>query len=98
MDGMADELSSLRWQAGAACARPSYNSEWWFPEQGPHTKEEQVLIDKAKSICSRCEVRKACLDYAMSEDIRFGIWGGKTVNQRAKLKRLRRHGGKWIGS
>ncbi|WP_407672362.1 WhiB family transcriptional regulator [Parafrankia discariae] len=31
---------------------------------------------EAKRICSGCEVRAECLEYALENDERFGIWGG----------------------
>ena len=30
----------------------------------------------AKTICTTCEVRGECLEYALQNDERFGIWGG----------------------
>lgn len=32
--------------------------------------------------CDRCEVRQQCLDYAVSEGIEIGVWGGLTERQR----------------
>lgn len=31
---------------------------------------------RAQKLCARCPVRDACLDYALTNDIRHGIWGG----------------------
>ena len=36
----------------------------------------------AKAICDLCEVREECLKYALEHDERFGIWGGKTEQER----------------
>jgi WhiB family redox-sensing transcriptional regulator len=33
-------------------------------------------------------VRAECLEYALEEDERFGIWGGMSERERRKLKRL----------
>ncbi|MBU3751599.1 MAG: WhiB family transcriptional regulator, partial [Mycobacterium sp.] len=38
-------------------------------------------------ICLGCEVRDACLDYALANDERFGIWGGLSERERRRLKR-----------
>ena len=39
----------------------------------------------ARALCSRCPVEQACLDYAITEDLTEGIWGGTTPTQRARL-------------
>ena len=39
--------------------------------------------------CERCEVRTDCLDYAVTEGIEIGVWGGLTERQRrAHVRRL----------
>lgn len=42
---------------------------------------------KAKRICLGCEVRDSCLEYALANDERFGIWGGLSERERRRLKR-----------
>ena len=69
-----DEL----WQEKALCAQT--DPEAFFPEKGGSTRE-------AKRICQGCEVRDACLDYALAHDERFGIWGGLSERERRRLKR-----------
>ena len=41
----------------------------------------------AKRICQGCEVRAECLEYALANDERFGLWGGLSERERRKLKR-----------
>jgi WhiB family transcriptional regulator, redox-sensing transcriptional regulator len=69
-----DEL----WQEKALCAQT--DPEAFFPEKGGSTRE-------AKRICQGCEVRDACLEYALAHDERFGIWGGLSERERRRLKR-----------
>lgn len=69
-----DEL----WQERALCAQT--DPEAFFPEKGGSTRE-------AKRICQGCEVRDACLEYALAHDERFGIWGGLSERERRRLKR-----------
>ena len=66
------------WQERALCAQT--DPEAFFPEKGGSTRE-------AKRICQGCEVRNACLDYALAHDERFGIWGGLSERERRRLKR-----------
>ena len=42
---------------------------------------------ETKRICSGCEVRAQCLEYALAHDERFGIWGGLSERERRRLKR-----------
>ncbi len=72
-DAVEDE-----WQDRALCAQT--DPEAFFPEKGGSTRE-------AKRICSGCEVKADCLEYALHNDERFGIWGGMSERERRRLKR-----------
>lgn len=41
----------------------------------------------AVRICQGCPVQEECLDYALTNDIDFGVWGGLTERQRRSLRR-----------
>jgi WhiB family redox-sensing transcriptional regulator len=41
----------------------------------------------AKRICQTCTVQTECLEYALANDERFGIWGGLSERERRRLKR-----------
>lgn len=73
-----DDDETLGWQTDALCAQT--DPEAFFPEKGGSTRE-------AKRICDGCEVRSECLDYALANDERFGIWGGMSERERRKLRR-----------
>lgn len=75
--GVEDE-AELSWQERALCAQT--DPEAFFPEKGGSTRE-------AKKVCVSCEVRAECLEYALENDERFGIWGGLSERERRKLKR-----------
>ena len=66
------------WQEQALCAQT--DPEAFFPEKGGSTRE-------AKRICQACAVRDECLEYALLNDERFGIWGGLSERERRRLKR-----------
>lgn len=72
------DLGLLAWQEHALCAQT--DPEAFFPEKGGSTRE-------AKKVCQTCEVRRECLEYALANDERFGIWGGLSERERRKLKR-----------
>lgn len=75
--GSEDE-TVLAWQADALCAQT--DPEAFFPEKGGSTRE-------AKRICESCEVTAECLEYALQNDERFGIWGGLSERERRKLRK-----------
>lgn len=76
--GVADDEAIIGWQERALCAQT--DPEAFFPEKGGSTRE-------AKKVCVSCDVRSECLDYALENDERFGIWGGLSERERRKLKR-----------
>ena len=76
--GLFTEAPEPRWQDRALCAQT--DPEAFFPEKGGSTRE-------AKRICTTCEVRAECLEYALEHDERFGIWGGLSERERRRLKR-----------
>jgi len=45
------------------------------------------LILATKKVCLACEVRSDCLEYALANDERFGIWGGLSERERRRLKK-----------
>lgn len=46
-------------------------------------------IDRAKLVCSSCRVRTMCLDYALRTKQKFGVWGGKTEEERRHISTAR---------
>ena len=80
--GMAEQVLPdplLEWQERALCAQT--DPESFFPEKGGSTRE-------AKKVCLSCEVRVECLEYALANDERFGIWGGLSERERRRLKKF----------
>ncbi len=78
IEGQGD-TEEQEWQERALCAQT--DPEAFFPEKGGSTRE-------AKRICSGCDVKAECLDYALAHDERFGIWGGLSERERRRLRRL----------
>jgi WhiB family transcriptional regulator, redox-sensing transcriptional regulator len=69
------------WMDRALCAET--DPEAFFPEKGGSTRD-------AKLVCRSCEVRAECLEYALANDERFGIWGGLSERERRRLRAQRR--------
>jgi WhiB family redox-sensing transcriptional regulator len=74
---------TLDWQDSAACA--TTDPEVFFPPTGD-------IAETARNVCKGCEVRLECLAYAMEHEpqwlnrhYRYGVWGGLTPTERARL-------------
>ncbi len=67
------------WVEQAACAE--VGGDDWFPEKGGD------LGRRAKAVCRVCPVREPCLDYSLTNDEVFGVWGGLSPMERFKLRR-----------
>lgn len=76
---LAESDGAFAWQEQALCAQT--DPEAFFPEKGGSTRE-------AKRVCHGCTVKTECLEYALANDERFGIWGGLSERERRKLKRV----------
>jgi WhiB family redox-sensing transcriptional regulator len=73
-----EDTDDLDWQDRALCAQT--DPEAFFPEKGGSTRE-------AKRVCRSCDVRTECLEFALENDERFGIWGGLSERERRRVKR-----------
>ena len=69
------------WRLDALCAET--DPEAFFPEKGGSTRE-------AKRVCTGCTVRAQCLEFALTKDERFGIWGGLSERERRRIRLQRR--------
>ena len=76
-------------------AKPDLDTDWkdssnclgvdpdlFFPERGASTRE-------AKEVCRGCIVREDCLEYALLNGEKFGIWGGMSERERRRIRRQR---------
>ncbi len=68
------------WQRLANCL--GVDPDLFFPERGVSTRE-------AKEVCRGCVVRSECLDYALANGEKFGIWGGLSERERRTVRRAR---------
>ena len=78
---LGDDPGELAWQDKARCAE--VDGDLFFPPRGGSSQG-------AKLICRGCEVRTECLEYALEHDMREGIWGGLSENQRRRIRAERR--------
>ena len=74
------EPDDRSWQDYANCL--GVDPDLFFPERGASTRE-------AKEVCRGCVVREDCLEYALVNGEKFGIWGGMSERERRRLRRQR---------
>jgi hypothetical protein len=53
----------------------------WFQEYGT------LSYNIPRKFCNRCPVRAKCLEFALANNEPFGMWGGKTPDERKRMKR-----------
>ena len=71
-------MTTESWRDDAACRNQPQHI--WFPPKGKSARP-------AKTICATCPVQTDCLQYAVDNNIRHGIWGGLTERDRRPLRR-----------
>ena len=50
---------------------------------------DRAGIAEALQLCGRCEVRRACLSFALEHDEKFGVWGGADAQARKAMRQRR---------
>jgi WhiB family redox-sensing transcriptional regulator len=79
VDDLLDELVNRPgWHRRAACR--GMGTDDFFPARGEKT-------DAAKAVCAGCEVTAQCLEDAMTNGDRHGVWGGISERGRRVLRR-----------
>jgi WhiB family redox-sensing transcriptional regulator len=81
--------SERAWQDQANCL--GVDPDLFFPERGASTRE-------AKEVCRGCVVKNDCLEYALENGEKFGIWGGLSERERRRLRRQRAQSNRNIAS
>jgi WhiB family redox-sensing transcriptional regulator len=77
---VTEDSEDRSWQDYANCL--GVDPDLFFPERGASTRE-------AKEVCRGCVVREECLEFALENGEKFGIWGGMSERERRRLRRQR---------
>ena len=86
---LLDVAPERTWQRQANCM--GVDPDLFFPERGASTRE-------AKEVCRGCVVREDCLEYALTNSEKFGIWGGLSERERRRIRRSRSMAGRSRGA
>jgi hypothetical protein len=65
------------WRARARCL--GSDTKAFYPDKGGN-------VASAKLICFGCPVRKQCADFALANNIHYGVFGGLTEKDRKKVR------------
>lgn len=71
------------WMKLAACKKTTLD---FFPTNG-HNLVNRPLVE----CCNSCPVQMACLDYALTNHIDHGIWGGTSERARRRILKARKN-------
>ncbi|MDA8288854.1 MAG: WhiB family transcriptional regulator [Actinomycetota bacterium] len=69
------------WRQRAACR--GIDPDVFYPASDEEAEE-------AKAVCDVCPVRQLCLEHALNNREREGVWGGLTERERRRIIRQRR--------
>lgn len=73
-------ISSLFIREEALCAQS--DPDLWFEERTIR------LAREAMAICNQCPVMEECRQFALDNEVDYGIWGGMTTAQRRREIRI----------
>lgn len=54
----------------------------WTP-----TSEAPAVVNPLKAICATCPVSVLCAAVALADPATYGVWGGTTYGERARMRR-----------
>lgn len=58
-----------------------------FITHGDEHDEPPYPSPRARELCSSCPFRPDCLQFALENDIDYGVWGGMSAFQREQISR-----------
>lgn len=75
--------NSEEWREFGSCRKLETNM--FFPVG--QTGEAEIKIARAKSVCVPCPVRQQCLEFAITTNQEYGVWGGHSEEERRIVRR-----------
>lgn len=77
---MRRTISDTKWMARGNCAGKS--PDFFFPSDG-------VGVEAARKVCETCPVKDICLEFALTNRIDHGVWGGTSERERRRILKRR---------
>ncbi|MGH9150624.1 MAG: WhiB family transcriptional regulator [Acidimicrobiales bacterium] len=75
--------ATFEWRQRAACRNVEVDLFFPIGVTGPAVEH----IAAAKAVCAGCAVRSDCLEFAITTNQEFGVWGGTSEEERRALRR-----------
>lgn len=87
-------VGDWEWMRLGSCVTEGASGDVFFPpdrgeEPRPARDVDRWSPSRAIAICHRCPVRLTCLDYALTNRIDDGVWGGHTPKERRVILKQR---------
>ncbi len=76
---LADLAADRAWMDEGLCGQ--VDPDLWYPEDG-----NAAQAKRAKQVCRGCPVRAECLAYALDAAEEHGVWGGRGLKERRRLR------------
>lgn len=92
---VANDDEAFDWRTQGACSASDADLHYadadeLIEEQGYSRPAAKAFVreaeEMAKAICVGCPIRSKCLAAAMANEEQYGVWGGKTVAERAAYR------------
>lgn len=83
LTSIRNHWNDLDWRDDATCR--DLDPDLFFPVGVTGMAVEQ--IEAAKSFCRNCASLEACLEFAITTNQEYGVWGGTTEDERRVLRR-----------
>lgn len=71
-------LTVMAWTSDAACK--GMDADLFFPDRG------ESIVDVV-AVCETCPVAEQCLAFAVENNEKHGVWGGRSERSRRVLRR-----------
>lgn len=75
-----ERFAIASWRQDALCIVDGVGTDFFF---GTDKHEVEAAIE----FCSDCPVKTDCLEYAITNNIVDGVWGGASERERRRMKR-----------
>jgi WhiB family transcriptional regulator, redox-sensing transcriptional regulator len=80
-------IEAWEWQAVGVC-RDRASAQFFHPDDDLGRISRRLREAAAKRLCLSCPVRTECASHALSVGEEYGVWGGFTETERARLREM----------
>jgi WhiB family redox-sensing transcriptional regulator len=78
-------MQAWEWQTTGLC-RDRAGAQFFHPDDDLGRISRRLREAAAKRLCQSCPVRAQCATHALNAGEEYGVWGGFTETERARLR------------